>query len=111
MTRKGIEGYRQRLADIQNKPDAKERSNALRELAKKVGASTHGLSMFGDSDREGVAEANLVANIHNAPQTATMIDMCKTANRNFIVVLIAMVIALGSVAAAWVAVLSEYCLP
>lgn len=36
-----------------------------------------------------------------------MIDMCKTANRNFVIALIAITIAFGSALAAWIAVLSK----
>lgn len=107
MTDKEIEEYKQKLVAIQKNHDVKERFVALVKLAKKVGASTHGLSMWGDSDREGVAEGNLVANIHNALQTATMINMCKAANRNFAIALIATVIAFGGALSAWIAVLSK----
>lgn len=104
MTRKEIEQYGQRLIEIQKIQNPNERFEALQGLAKKVGASTQGLSMWGDSDRAGVSEGNLVANIHKALQTATMIDVCKTASRNFIIALIATIIALGSAVALWVAV-------
>ena len=104
MTRKEIEEYRQRLVEIQKVEEQRKRFEALKALAKEVGASTQGLSMWSDSDRDGVSEGNLVANIHNALQTATMIDMCKTASRNFIIALVATIIALGSAVALWITV-------
>ncbi len=104
MTRKEIEEYRQRLVEIQKVEEQTKRFEALRELAKEVGASTQGLSMWGDSDRAGVSEGNLVANILNALQTAIMIDMCKTASRNFIIALVATIIAFGSAVAIWITV-------
>ena len=104
MTRKEIEEYRQRLVEIQKGEEQSKRFEALQALAGEVGASTQGLSMWGDSDRAGVSEGNLVANIHNALQTATMIDMCKTASRNFIIALVATIIALGSAVALWISV-------
>ncbi len=104
MTPKEIRGYEETLAKILKEPDANERLNNLTELAKEVGASTQGLSMWDDPDRAGVSEGNLVANIHNALQTATMIDMCKTASRNYFIALIATIIALGSAIALWISV-------
>ncbi len=104
MTHREFEKYRQRHVEIQKIEEQKERFKALQDLAKEVGASTQGLSMFGDSDREGVSEGNLVANIHNALQTATMVDVCKTASRNFFIALIAAGAALFSALAAWIAV-------
>jgi hypothetical protein len=104
MTHKENEKYRQRLVEIQKGEQESKRFEALQALAKEVGASTHGLSMWGDSDRAGVVEGNLVANIHHALQTAAMIDMCKTASRNFIIALVATIIALGSAVALWITV-------
>jgi hypothetical protein len=46
----------------------------------------------------------IVNNINQALQTLAMIEMCKTANRNFVIALIATLIALGSSVATWVAV-------
>ena len=104
MVRNEIEKYRQRLVEIQKVEEQTKRFEALQGLAKEVGASTQGLSMWGDSDRAGVSEGNLVTNIHNALQTATMIDMCKTASRNYFIALIATIIALGSAIALWISV-------
>jgi hypothetical protein len=104
MTNEEIEEYRQRLVDIQKMLNPNERFTALQALAKEVGASTQGLSMFNDSDRAGVSEGNLVANIHNALQTATMVNMCKTASKNYKIAITAAIIALLSALAAWAAV-------
>jgi 3-dehydroquinate dehydratase len=101
---KEIEEFRQRLVEIQKEERPNKRIEDLQALAKEVGASTHGLSMWSDSDRAGVSEGNLVANIHNALQTATMIVMCEIAFRNYIIALLAVIIALGSAVALWIAV-------
>ena len=121
MTRKEIAAYRQKLCTILNK-DEGQRFEELKQLAKKVGAGyVHtGIAPIAITTPNGkgsetiihqnpiaISESELVLNINNALQTATMINMCKTANRNFIIALIATVIALVSAAAVWVAVLTR----
>lgn len=98
MKRKDIERYRQKLIEIQKMPES-ERRGSLEELAKEVGASLVTIYGVGYANR-----GEIIHNIEQALRTETMIDMCKIANRNFVIALIATVIALGSAAAVWVAV-------
>lgn len=115
MTHKEIE---QRLVEIVNMPNSgqiitkqgggkidsgqRERYKELRHLALEVGASH-----ISTAPQKTANEGELVYAIHQALQTATMIDACKTAARNYKIALIATVIALGSALAAWIAVLSR----
>jgi len=98
MKRKDIERHRQKLIEILKKPEL-ERAVPLQKLAIEVGASLVKKDYIGRAD-----EGEIVHNIEQALRTETMIDMCKIANRNFVIALIATVIALGSAAATWVAV-------
>ena len=66
-----------------------------------------GASHISTAPQKTANEGELVYAIHQALQTATMIDACKTAARNYKIALIATVIALGSALAAWIAVLSR----
>jgi hypothetical protein len=104
MTHKEIEEYRQKLTqikiDLKGEENREERITNLLDLAMEVGAST-GRQRSADGRVDPVG---LVNNIHIALQTASMIDMCKTACRNFWIALIAMLVALGSAVAAWVVV-------
>lgn len=111
MILKEIRGYEEKLAKILKQPDASNRLENLTELAKEVGASS--TRMWFRTTPEGrlrgppsnmITETEIVQNIHQALQTATMIDMCKTASRNFIIALVATIITLGSAVALWVAV-------
>jgi len=124
MTDEEIEVYRKRLNELtaqcsDDKPEQKI-SQALKELAREVGASTcvffvHPVS----GSRTGVADTSeLIRNIHQALQTASMVNMCKTATEGYematkvsrnacINFWIAAAIAFLSAVAAWVAVLSR----
>ena len=98
MKRKDIKRCRQKLIEIKKIPES-ERRGFLEKLATEVGASSVKIDGLGYAD-----EGEIVHNIEQALRTETMIDMCKIANRNFVITLIATVIAFGSAAAAWVAV-------
>jgi len=98
MKRKDIERYRQELIEVLKIIES-ERGSSLRKLANEVGAS---LVMAYEVGYAG--EGEIVHNIEQALRTETMIDMCKIANRNFVIALIATIIALGSAVALWVAV-------
>jgi hypothetical protein len=112
MTRKEIAGYRQKLRNILNKDDDEERLNELEQLAKEVGAGYVNTKIAGTStvpDGNGtlttihqnpISESELVLNINNALQTETMIDLCKTAARNFWIAVVAVLIAFVSALAA-----------
>ena len=118
MTRKEIAVYRQKLCTILNKDDG-QRFEELKELAKKVGAgyvhttiaptavttpNGKGYETIIHQNPNSISESELVLNINNALQTETMIDVCKTAARNFWVAIIATIIALISALAAWWAI-------
>ncbi len=113
MTHRETEEHRKKLAEIINSPSepdgnpAKGTKHDLRELARKVGASTRAMYVNPASAKPVGYDASisdLIDNIHQALQTATMIDMCKTASRNYVIALIATIIALGSSVALWIAV-------
>ena len=109
MTEEEAEEYRQRLIEIVNTSDTKrDKVEDARNLALEVGASIYTKYYGKDAN---AAFSQLVANIHNALQTATMINMsrssakmCEIAYRNYKIALIATIIALGSVVALWVTV-------
>lgn len=109
MTNEEAEEYRQRLVEILNMSDPKrDKVGDARKLALQVGASIY--TKYPGMDANA-AFSELVANIHNALQTATMINMsrtsasiCEIASRNYKIALIATIIALGSVVALWIAV-------
>ena len=107
MTNEETEKYRKRLVEIQKKSDGQ--FQALQNLAREVGASI--INRYKGHGDAGQAE--LTDNIHQALQTATMIDMCKTstsmceiAAKNYKIASKAANIALGSAVAAWAAVLT-----
>ena len=89
MTDEEIEGYRKRLNDLtaqcsDEKPEQKI-FQALKELASEVGASTcvFWVHPVGGS-RTGAADTSeLIRNIHQALQTVSMVNMCKTATEGY----------------------------
>lgn len=112
MTREKISKYRQKLRDILNDEDEKERLEKLKKLAKEVGAGYvhteiapttttvpdgNGHLTTTCNNPISISESELVLNINNALQTETMIDMCNTAAKNY-------KIAVYSAIAAWIAV-------
>ena len=108
MNHKKIELYRQRLSKLTAEcSDEQKKSEELKELAREVGASTYVIWVHPTSSTirtTGADTPELIRNIHQALQTASMINMSKTANRNFVIALTATIIALGSAIALWVAV-------
>ncbi|MBW8002827.1 MAG: hypothetical protein FVQ80_12530 [Planctomycetes bacterium] len=104
MASKHIKSYRSKLRSIIEKnPVSKHRTKLLRELAVEIGAAD--TSEFG---ADAASENRIfINNIQLALQTATMIDMCRTASRNFWIAIVAAIIAGLSAVAAWVAVLSS----
>lgn len=99
MAHKEIEGHKQRLVDIKNMSHVGERNEAYIELGAKLGASGCGSNLL-PAERE----VEHIRGINQALQTATMIDMCAIAARNFWVAIIATIIALISALAAWSAI-------
>jgi len=118
MTRKEIEGKKKGLADILREENTEVRLKKLQELAREVGASVtriekvetqkdiHGYIHSKPSNE--ITEMEIVHNIQVALQTETMIDMCKTASRNFIIAMVASITAFLSMIAAWVAALLRH---
>ena len=109
-----IERYRKALRDLVERwhpttePQPEEVTKGdLQELARKVGASTRSVCIDPKTNLPagypaGIGE--LIDNIHQALQTASMIDACRTAARNFWIALAAVLVSLVSAVAAWVAV-------
>jgi hypothetical protein len=104
MTNKEIENKRNKLIQIVNMPSGTEgpRCKELRKLALEVGASHKSVSGI-----KTAKEAELVVGIHDALQTALMINACKTASRNFWIALIATMAAAISAIAAWAAIIKK----
>ena len=118
MTREKISEYRQKLRTILNK-DEEQRFEELKQLAKEVGAGYvhteiapttttvpdgNGFLTTTHQNPISISESELVLNINNALQTETMIDVCKTAARNFWVTMLAAMAAVLSALAAWWAI-------
>lgn len=113
MTREEIAVYRQKLRNILKKVGNEgKRIKALEDLAKEVGAGYvhteiapttttvpdgNGILTTIHQNPISISESELVLNINNALQIETMIDMCKTAAKNY-------KIAVYSAIAAWIAV-------
>ena len=104
--------------------DEDKRISELKRLAKEVGAgyehteivaatttTTHtGSGTLHETRTHGnsISESELVLNINNALQTETMINMSKTAAKNFWIALVSVIIALLAMVAAWGAVLVNF---
>lgn len=110
MTHDQIEAYRVKLSEIL--ADDSNTYTSLEDLAKKVGAST--TNRYKGYGKAAIPE--LVENINSALQTASMIDMCRTAAQNYEIAVtatkeavtnnrIAAAIAILSMLAAWSAVI------
>ncbi len=99
MTYKDIDEKQKKLLEILQKSDEKQNQD-LRDLA--AGLGVHKPNASGYEFRNEITK-----NIQNALQTATMISMCKTANRNFWITLMATIAAVISSVAAWVAVIKN----
>lgn len=122
MTRKEIAEYRQRLHKILNIEDENQRLGELKQLAKEVGAgyehteiatATTTTTTTGNETRHDtttysnpISESELVLNINNALQTEIMIDMCKTATKNYRIAFVAVIAAAFSALAAWSAIVA-----
>ena len=110
MTHNEIEVCRQKLIEIRKIEDSGQRNKAYIELAAELGAGGCG------GDRPpGERDAEYIRSINQALQTATMIDLCKTAEQGYDMAItssrsasrqswIAASIALLSAIAAWAAV-------
>jgi len=112
MTNKEIEEYQKKLQEIIDRPKqpdgnpAKGTKGDLQELARKVGASTRAV-YTGEGGKQLGYDAgisDLIDNIHTALQTATMVNMCEIAAKNYKIAITAAIIALLSALAAWAGV-------
>ncbi len=99
MAHKKIEADRQRLIDIKKMPNSGEKNKAYIELEAKLGASGCGRDI-----PPGERDAEHIRSINQALQTAVMVDMCKTASKNYKIAITAAIIALLSALAAWAAI-------
>ena len=118
MKRAEIEQNKIKLNEILKMEDARVRLEKLVALAKEVGASVTridkvliqkdimGYQKYGEENR--ISESEIVHNIQFALQTETMIDMSKTAAKNFWIALTSVIIALLAMVAAWGAVLVNF---
>jgi hypothetical protein len=105
--------------NIQKIPDENMRMEALRELAKTIGAGTVNTKFVGAITRElengtetkylqnPISESELVQNINDSLQTATTIEMCRISSNNLIVSFFMTLVALGATFAAWFAIFSS----
>jgi hypothetical protein len=122
MTRKEIKQKKARLVEILKEGDPDKRRKDLEELAKIVGASvtrivrikvgSEASKVYYKHDNV-ITETEIVHNIQFALQTETMVEACRISARNFWVALVATVIALLAMFAAWaaVAVKAKVCVP
>jgi hypothetical protein len=125
VTREEIAVYRQRLREILNIKDEVKRLGELKQLSKEVGAGYKHTEIAAvittpvttetkkgsetvlhrSAYQKTISESELVLNINNALQTETMIDMCKTASRNYWIFFVTAIAAIFSALAAWSAIL------
>lgn len=119
MTDQEIEQKRERLVEIKKIKDSGEKNIAIIELIREVGAA--GCAAMPETFRE--RDALNIASIHQALQTATMVNMCKSAAKGYevavnasesakksgkamaVIAIIALILALISALAAWAAVI------
>jgi hypothetical protein len=89
MTDQEIEAYRQRLNTLTdqctNEDQERKKQPELQKLAGEVGASRWVLYVGGGGGHiTGVADTSeLIRNIHQALQTASMVNMCRTATQGY----------------------------
>jgi len=88
MTDTVIEGYRNQLNKLtdqcSNEDQEKDIIAELQELARKVGASRKSVCVFSESAEIKDADTSiLIHNIHQALQTASMVNMCRTATQGY----------------------------
>jgi len=121
MTRKEIEKKKKDLTDILKEGDAGVRLGKLQKLAKEVGASVTRMETVAVSQSQNldgritygnpsnkITETEIVHNIQVALQVETMIDMCRTAARNFWITLVAVLIAVFAMLATWAGVMVNW---
>jgi hypothetical protein len=106
MGHKEIEQYRKRLVGlIKNLPEKVNETlpeglkKNLMDIAREIGACTRSVHIKDNGELVvyNATTEDLISNIHQALNTASMIDACRTAERNFGVAIIASIIAFISV--------------
>ena len=117
MERVEIEKRKKELNEILKEGDVAARLKKLEVLAKEVGASVtrmgdvqigHNAARVFYEQRNIITEAEIVHNIQESLQTHIMINMSKTASRNFWIALTSVIIALLAMVAAWSAVIVNF---
>lgn len=83
-----IEAYRKRLnnltAQCSDVRKEEEILSQLQELAREVGASRLSVCVFSEGAKINDADTSiLIHNIHQALQTASMVNMCRTATQGY----------------------------
>jgi len=116
MTHRESELYRLKLAEI-TKELPKEVGEYLPEslkeglldIARKVGACTRSARIDDNGNRivYNASIEDLISNIYQALDTASMIETCRISARNFWISLVATIISLLAMVAAWVAALAK----
>ena len=117
MTLKEIQKKREKLACILGEENTESRLKKLQELAKEVGASitrvervetqrdVMGAVTYKPSNE--ITETEIVHNINFALQTETMIEMCRISARSHWIALVATIISLLAMVAAWIAAFAK----
>ena len=120
MNRKETAKKKLELIKILNRADASDRLKSLQALVHEVGASitrmergrlitdSSGRITSEEMSRNAISETEIVHNIQVALQTETMIDMSKTAARNWIIAVIASAVGFLSIVAAWAAAFAAW---
>jgi hypothetical protein len=120
MNRKETANKKQELIEILNRDDASDRLKSLQALVHEVGASitrmergrlitdSSGRITSEEMSRNAISETEIAHNIQVALQTETMIDMSKTAARNWIIAVIASAVGFLSIVAAWAAAFAAW---
>ncbi|MBN1509172.1 MAG: hypothetical protein JW955_20165 [Sedimentisphaerales bacterium] len=111
MTHEEIDNYGKRLVAAQAIAESGDRNKELIEIRKEVGAAFCGRDVGSPS----VRDAENIAAIHQALQTWSMIDACRTAAKNHEITLAAMkeaaksqCISKYSMIAAWIAAIAAW---
>jgi hypothetical protein len=118
MTDAEIERYRQRMVEVKRIPNSGDRNKAFIELEMEIGASGCGKDM-----PTGERDVQHIASIHQALQTASMVNMCSAATNGYkiatqasknarihfwvaaAIAFLSALAAAGSAAVAWIAVM------
>ncbi len=110
MTSAEIKKARLKLIEITDSNDPEDQKvQRLKDLAKEIGAGTiHTEQVEGtvyngalSKPQNPISESELVQNIHQALQTAMTLNMCKTANKQYKIAVLAAIVAVVSTFITW----------